>query len=65
LHAVKGSSASIGTDRLTALCASLGRLSDAELRLQGPGLMRSIEEEFSAARIELERYVRERKSSAV
>jgi len=64
LHAMKGSSASMGSDRLTALCASLGRQSDGELRLQGPALLRSIQEEFSAARVELERYLRERKQSA-
>ena len=31
VHAMKGSSASIGTDRLTRTCTSLGALSDAEL----------------------------------
>ena len=34
VHATKGSSASMGTERLTRLCDGLGRLSDAELRLQ-------------------------------
>ncbi len=64
LHAMKGSSASMGTDRLTALCGSLGRLSDSELRLQGPALQRSLSEELAAARGELERYVREHQRSA-
>ena len=64
LHAMKGSSASMGTDRLTMLCGSLGALSDAELRLQGPGLLRSLHEELAAARGELERYVQERQRSA-
>jgi HPt (histidine-containing phosphotransfer) domain-containing protein len=64
LHAMKGSSASMGTDRLTALCGDLGRLSDSELRLQASGLLRSISDEFGAARDELERYLRERKRSA-
>src|SRR5687767_2234900 len=36
LHAMKGSSASMGTDRLTRMCSTLGGLSDAELRLQAP-----------------------------
>jgi HPt (histidine-containing phosphotransfer) domain-containing protein len=63
LHAMKGSSASMGTDRLTALCGNLGRLSDSELRLQATGLLRSVTEEFEAARGELERYLRERKRS--
>jgi two-component system sensor histidine kinase RpfC len=63
LHAMKGSSASMGTDRLTALCGSLGKLSDSELRLQGPALLRSLAEELNAARSELERYIHERRQS--
>jgi two-component system sensor histidine kinase RpfC len=64
LHAMKGSSASMGTDRLTALCGRLGKLSDSELRLQGTALLRSVGEELTAARAELERYVSERRQSA-
>ena len=64
LHAMKGSSASMGTDRLTRVCTNLGKLSDAELRLQAPGLMRSIADELSAASSELERYLRDKQQSA-
>jgi HPt (histidine-containing phosphotransfer) domain-containing protein len=64
LHAMKGSSASIGTDRLTQLCARISKLSDAELRLQAHRLARSLGDEVATARAELERYVRERKQSA-
>jgi HPt (histidine-containing phosphotransfer) domain-containing protein len=64
MHAAKGSSASMGTDRLTSLCDSLGRLSDRELRLQTPALLHGISEEFAAARTQLERYLREKQSSA-
>ena len=53
----------MGTDRLTALCASLGKLSDAEMRLQAPRVLRSLNEELAAARGELERYVVEMKKS--
>lgn len=63
LHAIKGSSASMGTDRLTALCTNLGRLSDAELRLQTPGIARSLRAEMDAARMELKRYLKQRRSS--
>ncbi len=63
LHAMKGSSASMGTDRLTALCSRLGALSDSEIRLQGPALLRMLGEEFSAARGELDRYIREKRQS--
>ncbi len=63
LHAMKGSSASIGTERLTALCGSHGSLSDAEMRLQGPALLRSLGDQLATTRAELERYVRESRQS--
>jgi two-component system sensor histidine kinase RpfC len=62
LHAMKGSAASIGTERLTRLCAALGKYSDAELRLQSAGLMRSLKEEFELGQAALERYVQEKRS---
>jgi two-component system sensor histidine kinase RpfC len=62
LHAMKGSAASIGTERLTRLCATLGKYTDAELRLQSGGLMRSLNEEFELGRSALERYVQEKRS---
>ena len=64
LHAMKGSSASMGTDRLTRLCTSLGRLSDVELRGQGVALVRLLGQELTAARLELEQYLAERRRSA-
>ncbi len=64
LHAMKGSSASVGTDRLTQICASMDKLSDAEVRLQAPSLLRMLAEELGAASAQLERYVQERQSSA-
>ncbi|MFL6572915.1 MAG: ATP-binding protein [Burkholderiales bacterium] len=63
VHAMKGSSASIGTDRLTRLCSRLGGLTDAELRLQAPALQRTLGEELSTARSQLERHLQERRSS--
>ncbi len=62
LHAMKGSAASIGTERLTRRCAALGRYSDAELRLQSSSLIRSLNEEFELGRAALERYVQEKRS---
>jgi two-component system, sensor histidine kinase RpfC len=64
LHAMKGSSVSMGTDRLTRACTDLGRLSDSELRLKAVGLARTLSEEFSSARSGLERYLREKRQSA-
>ena len=64
LHALKGSSASIGTDRLTRVCANLGNLSDSELRLQAPKLLKTLGDELAAARAQLEGYVRDRQRSA-
>jgi two-component system sensor histidine kinase RpfC len=65
LHAMKGSCASMGTDRLTQLCTGLGKLSDAELRLQAPGLLRTLTDELAEARTHLERSLSERRSSVV
>jgi CheY-like chemotaxis protein len=62
LHAMKGSAASIGTERLTRRCAILGRYSDAELRLQSSSLIRSLSEEFELGRAALERYVQDKRS---
>jgi two-component system, sensor histidine kinase RpfC len=64
VHAMKGSSASMGTDHLTRTCTSLGGLSDAEIRLQGPALLRMLGEEVGATRAQLERYLLERRKSA-
>jgi two-component system, sensor histidine kinase RpfC len=64
VHAIKGSSASMGTDRLTRVCGNLGSLSDAQLRLKAPALHRTLAEEIAAARAQLEGYLRDRKKSA-
>jgi two-component system sensor histidine kinase RpfC len=64
VHAMKGSSASMGTDRLTRACTTLGKLSDAELRLQAPALLRMLSEEVGAARAQLEHYLVERRKQA-
>jgi two-component system sensor histidine kinase RpfC len=64
MHAMKGSSASMGTDRLTRLCGGLGSLGDAELRLQTSSLLRTLSEEVTAARSSLERYMQDRRKSA-
>jgi two-component system sensor histidine kinase RpfC len=62
LHAMKGSAASIGTERLTRLCSRLGKYSDAELRLQSSSLVRSLNEEFAQGRSALERYILEKRN---
>ena len=64
LHALKGSSASIGTARLTQQCVALGRLSDAELRRRGPALYGALRAELDAAAGALERYLEARRQSA-
>jgi two-component system sensor histidine kinase RpfC len=64
LHAMKGSSASMGAERLTRICGSLDKLSDSEIRLQSPGLLRAIGDELDAARTALERHARSRRQSA-
>jgi len=64
LHAMKGSSASMGTDRLTKMCTELGKLSDAEIRLQATGLGKTLSDELATARTQLESYLRDKQRSA-
>ena len=63
LHAMKGSSASIGTDRLTSLCERLSKLSDGELRLQASALHRKLADEMGEARRQLEHHIHDRRKS--
>jgi HPt (histidine-containing phosphotransfer) domain-containing protein len=61
VHGMKGSSASMGTDRLTGLCTRLGSLSDDELRLQAAALQNEFAHELATARAHLERHLVERR----
>ena len=63
LHAMKGSAASMGAERLTGYCRDAGRLSDAEVKLQIPALLKTLREELAATRESLERYLQERRKS--
>ncbi|MGA8005910.1 MAG: response regulator [Burkholderiales bacterium] len=63
LHAMKGSSASMGTDRLTRICSDFGKLSDAELKLQASSLAKALSDELGAARSALESYLRDKRRS--
>jgi two-component system, sensor histidine kinase RpfC len=63
LHAMKGSAASMGAERLTASCKGMGRLSDAEVKLQIPALLKTLREDLAVTRESLERYLRDRKQS--
>jgi len=65
LHAMKGSAASMGAERLTRICNDQGKLSDAQLRLQSLQVVKTLEQELSAAREALERHIQERRRSAV
>ncbi len=64
LHAMKGSAASMGAERLTGHCKDMGRLSDAEVKLQIPALLKTLRETLAETRESLERYLQERKKSA-
>jgi two-component system sensor histidine kinase RpfC len=64
LHAMKGSAASMGAERLTALCKEMSRYSDAEIKLRVPSLIKELREELAVTRAALERYLQERKKSA-
>jgi len=61
VDAMRGSAASIGAERLTGYCRDVGRLTDAEIRLQGPLLLKSLRGELATTRDALERYLQGRK----
>jgi two-component system sensor histidine kinase RpfC len=63
LHAMKGSAASMGAERLTVCCKEFGRLSDAEVKLQIPTLLKTLRDELATTRDSLERYLQDRKKS--
>ena len=63
LHAMKGSAASMGAERLTGYCKEVGRYSDSEIKLQIPALLKTLREELAATREAFERYLQERKKS--
>jgi len=63
LHALKGSAASMGAEQLTACCKAFGRLSDAEVKLQIPALLKTLRDDVALTRDSLERYLQERKKS--
>lgn len=60
LHAMKGSAASIGAERLAQSCSDMNNRSDTEMRLQSRLLVNSIREEFEIVRTELIRYLETR-----
>jgi HPt (histidine-containing phosphotransfer) domain-containing protein len=64
LHALKGCSASIGTERLTRLCSRFAKHSDSELRLQGASVVHALGEELASTWRELDRYLQQRQQSA-
>jgi two-component system sensor histidine kinase RpfC len=49
LHAIKGSAASLGTDRLAAACDELRGMQAGEFRFRGDAAMRTLRSEFEAA----------------
>ncbi|MGA8054442.1 MAG: response regulator, partial [Burkholderiales bacterium] len=57
LHALKGSAASIGTDRLAEVSAQTHALQEAQLRTRGTAWANSIAEEFETARLALVEYL--------
>jgi two-component system sensor histidine kinase RpfC len=63
LHAMKGSAASMGAERLTGLCRDMGRRSDAEVKLQIPALLKTLRDELAATREALDHYLQERRKS--
>ncbi len=61
LHAMKGSAASIGAEQLAQVCSVMNARTDAEMALQTKQLVGSIQQEFEAARAELDRYIADKR----
>jgi len=61
LHAMKGSAASIGAEQLALICSTMNGRTDAEMALQSKLLVGSIQQEFEAARAELDRYIADKR----
>ncbi len=57
LHALKGSVASVGADRLTQYCNRIGAMSDQEVHAQVRNIARGLREEFDAVRQALSNYL--------
>jgi HPt (histidine-containing phosphotransfer) domain-containing protein len=64
VHAMRGSAASMGAERLTGYCRDVGRLTDAEIKLRGPLLLKSLRGELATTRDALDRYLQGRKKPA-
>jgi two-component system sensor histidine kinase RpfC len=64
LHAIKGSAASLGTDRLAAACDELCGMQAGEFRLRGDAAMRTLRSEFKAARAALVHFESSRRASS-
>ena len=64
LHAMKGSGASLGTDRLVQACDAMRAIGDAELRRRGAAALVDMRADFELTRAALERYLENRISSS-
>jgi two-component system, sensor histidine kinase RpfC len=63
VHAIKSSSASMGTDRLTNLCSTLNGYSDAELKLRAQSILRLLAAELSFARREIDGHLEQKRQA--
>ena len=65
VHAMRSSAASMGAERLTAYCRDVGRLTDAEIKVQGLLLLKSLRGELATTRDALDRYLQGRRRKSV
>jgi HPt (histidine-containing phosphotransfer) domain-containing protein len=64
LHAIKGSAASLGTDRLASACDELRVMEEGEMRFRGAVALRVLRGEFEAACRALAAFLQTRESSS-
>jgi HPt (histidine-containing phosphotransfer) domain-containing protein len=57
VHALKGSVANVGADRLTQYCTRLSSMSDAEIQAELSAVTRTLHDEFDAVRKSLSEHL--------
>lgn len=64
MHAMKGSAATLGTDRLFRTCVDVTSKANSELAANGARALRSVHDQFHQARVALQEYLNKTQSAA-
>jgi two-component system sensor histidine kinase RpfC len=64
MHAMKGSAATLGTDRLFRTCVDVTTLTRSELQVTGPRMLKTVHDQFQQARLALLEYLKKNQTLA-